>query len=85
MFGSVHLQKYSIVTVRLQQLFKMAVSSLDKQSSPLQHTYGMGGCPIMLVVSLTGCEEECLPRLQVVHFTQSVTCQLGQEDMRSNQ
>ena len=62
----------------------MAVSSLDTQSSPLQHTYWVGGCPIMLVVPLTGCEEECLLRLQVVHFTQSVTCQLRQEDVQSN-
>jgi len=69
MFGCLHLKKYSSAAVRLQQLFKMAMFSLDTQSSPLQHTYGMGGCPIMLVVPLTVCEEECLLRVLVVHFT----------------
>jgi hypothetical protein len=39
----------------------------------------------MLEEHLTGCEEECLLRVQVVRFTKCVTCQLGQEDVRSNQ
>jgi hypothetical protein len=67
-FGCVHLKKYYSVTVRLQQLFKMAVFSMDTQSNPLQHTYRN----VVLLVNLSVHEEEeCLLRVLIVHFTKS--------------